>query len=64
MFSILSQAWNNSAKSMIPKMMIRSTGSARANSMSAWDRLLPDLNERLRSYVEKLSFFIGSPLMG
>ena len=49
---------------MIPKMMIKSTGSARANSMSAWDGLFPDLRERYKSDVENFNFFIGIPLVG
>jgi len=61
---MLNHAWNNRAKSMIPKIMIKSTGNASANSISACDGLLPDRKERDNSDVENLSFFISDPLMG
>jgi hypothetical protein len=47
---------------MIPKIMIKSTGRARANSMSAWDRLLPDLIEWDISEAEKFIFCIRNPI--
>jgi len=63
-FSTLSQAWNISAKSMIPKMMIKRTGKARANSISAWEELLPDLSDRYKNEVENLSLCMEYPFNG
>jgi hypothetical protein len=63
-FSTLSQAWNNRAKSMIPKMRIKRIGSARANSSSACAGLLPGLGEREKNGKEKLSLFIEYPFNG
>lgn len=43
---------------MIPKIMIKRTGKARANSISAWDLLFPDFIERDKLEVESLSLCI------